>query len=401
MHSTGDSDSSAVLAALRRPGDEAQLTQVLAAVAATGGELAAAVSRVLLASAPDTPAKRKLGEVPPELICRPEASLASLEGNSHGRVDLRFDSPERDFTLFVELKLHSPYGHDQVGRYRRALSELPQDGRRTGLLAVTRNLPGAGEPHPCGRGWLGSVRWTQVLPGLYNLAVQPAELASQWRLFLDLVCDQGDFGMTQLDQAQVYGWATYVDTRGQLEQLIEDLAGPSLDHLCATLAERDAWERVDREDIATLYTRGKEQKVAYPTQTTVHARFLIPADQGHERLRIQFLGGYDRPFFTVEARRSGSARLLAGHAEGHQKFIEAANMLKHRDVRFDTNERLYWARVHGPQEWLETDTPVAEALLDLVRDDITALADSGILDPDSGFEADIARPAPPEPPSED
>jgi hypothetical protein len=197
----------------------------------------------------------------------------------------------------------------------------------------------------------------------------------------------------ELDRDEVAGWAAYVKTREKLERLIDDLAPTALEQLQGLLAERDAWNGAPAEDTADLFRRGKDKKVPYPTQKTVQARFLVPADGGQERLRIQFLGGLDKPYFTVEARRYGSPALLAGRAVGGDKYEAAVKWLTNREHGFTSDDRTYVAHVHGPEHWLERvdDKPVGEALLDLVRDDLELLTESGILDPDSGFAADLGH----------
>lgn len=83
--------------------------------------------------------------------------------------------------------------------------------------------------------------------------------------------------MKGLDRQEVEAWAGYVRTREKLERLIEDLAPKTLDELQRLLSERDAWAGIPREQTARLYRRGKEKKIAYPTQKTVQARFLVRA----------------------------------------------------------------------------------------------------------------------------
>lgn len=382
--------STAILRALRAARDEVQLTQVLATVAGEDDEFAGALARALVEAAPNKPQCEAIEPVPERLRCRREASLKSVSGPSHGRVDLRFDDLDRTFTLLAELKLHSPYGHDQVRRYSEALAELPQDGRRRGLLAITRNVPGVGEPGADEPTWLGSLRWAAIYETLLRLPVADPDLQVQWRLFLEVVNEQGDFGVRKLERERVEGWSAYLETRERLEALVEDLASPALEHLQQLLVRREAWAGTPDAQTATLHTRGVQKKVPYPTQQTVQARFILPSADAHERLRIQFLGGFAEPLFTVEARRAGAPLLLAGRAKGHQKFIAAVNLLMRTEPPFVTDERVYFARVHGAREWLTLDDErsVGEALLDIIKIDFGALAESGILDPDSGFDAD-------------
>lgn len=182
--------ATAILRALRKTGDEAQLTRVLAAVA-EDEDVAGALARIFVEATPNGTQRAALGVLPPVLRCQPEATLKSTVGSDHGRVDLRFDDDAREFTLLVELKLHSVYGHDQVKRYGEALDDLPRD-RRSALLAVTRDVPSVGEPPASTERWLGSLRWTDIYEQLLDLDVRDDDLARQWRLLLGLINERGD-----------------------------------------------------------------------------------------------------------------------------------------------------------------------------------------------------------------
>jgi hypothetical protein len=386
----------AIFRVLRRPRDEAQLTQLLAAVAGADDDVGGALARAFVSATSEAHASEReaLGNIPERLRCRPEAALRSPSGDHHGRVDLRFDDEAREFTLLAELKLHSGYGDRQVERYQDALADLPT-GRRAALIAVTRNVPGAGEPPPGTPQWLGSVRWTDVFDALWALPIKDDELRAQWRSLLSVIDEQGDFGVKSLSREEVEGWAAYVKTREKLERLIDDVAPPALEHLRGLLAAREAWSDTAPEATAELYRRGKEQKVPYPTQKTVQARFIIPPTDRHERLRIQFLGGLDEPYFTVEARRYGAPSLLAGKADGSEKFVDAVRSLTRAEPGFDTDERTYVAKVRPAHEWLTgaEGMSIGDALLDHIKTDLETLVESGILDPDSGFDADVGRTA--------
>src|SRR4051812_16953133 len=125
----------ALLWGLRRRGDEAQLTRVIASIAGVDRRFGAQFVRVVLDAAEagalaDNVRAFRGGAVPDALDCRAEESLGE-----EGRVDLRFDGP--GLTLLVENKLYSGYGHDQVLRYLRAIRRLPR-GTSSALVAVTR-----------------------------------------------------------------------------------------------------------------------------------------------------------------------------------------------------------------------------------------------------------------------
>ena len=79
-----------VLRALRRPGHEAQFTQVIAAVAGQDSAFASALATVLVADAPSERARAALGAIPPALSCAAEVRLRDSNESDVGQVDLRF-----------------------------------------------------------------------------------------------------------------------------------------------------------------------------------------------------------------------------------------------------------------------------------------------------------------------
>jgi hypothetical protein len=211
----------ALLWGLRRPADEAQLTQVIAAIASVDRRFGARFVEVPLDGAEDgmhaaNVRSFRAGGIPAELECRAEQSLGE-----DGRIDLRFDGPE--LTLLVENKLYSGYGHEQVRRYLRAVRRLPS-GTRSALIAVTRAVPTCGEPAlDEDDRWLGSVRWAQLLPQLHKLPIADRQLAAQWRLFFDVLDEQGDLGMTRADAELIRAWARYLEGRNHLEDLLDQI----------------------------------------------------------------------------------------------------------------------------------------------------------------------------------
>src|SRR3954454_21554396 len=111
----GERGVARILETLRRVGDEAQWTQVIAAVASEDDAFAGAVARALVNAAPDKAAVAALGPVPARLTCRAERTAHDAQGQDRGRVDLCFAG--HDFVLLGELKLHSGYGYLQLDRY--------------------------------------------------------------------------------------------------------------------------------------------------------------------------------------------------------------------------------------------------------------------------------------------
>jgi hypothetical protein len=139
-------------------------------------------------------------------------------------VDLIFETADPDpFVLVVENKLYSGYGKAQLSRYQAGLRVVRGHGGRGGLLAMTRDVPTAGELRADDEGWLGSIRWARLLPRLRTLPIADAGVAKQWRLLLDVLDEQGDLGMTRIDADAVRAWSRYFEGRQQLEWLLEQI----------------------------------------------------------------------------------------------------------------------------------------------------------------------------------
>jgi hypothetical protein len=290
-----------LLRALRRPRDEAQLTQVIAAVAATDPAFAGRLAKVLVGAAPRSCA---VAHVPDQLTCRPERRLADETGSGVGRVDLVFTDPHGPFTLLAELKLHSGYGRRQLERYLSSLTTVPGD--QQWLVAVTKSTPHVGEDSVAmDPRWLGSVRWDTIFNDLMRLSLagQPA-LERGWRAMLALIRDQGDFGPMDFDPALVTAWAQ----RDRAEQLMAhtllELAQPTLAAL-RTAIGADA----DDAGAAAILRKGPSQPV-FTRKNRMLVKFAVPRD-GPELFRIQFLG-WDDARFTAEARYQHPGEQLSG-----------------------------------------------------------------------------------------
>ena len=122
------SPSAALLRGLRRPGDEPQLTQAIAAVAGADYPFAAGFLRLVL---------RETGvtvDVPADV------TVSAEEVVPDGRVDLRFRAQGLD--VIVELKIHAGYGPKWLDRYLAALTDV----EHAFVVAVTRDDPTYGEP---------------------------------------------------------------------------------------------------------------------------------------------------------------------------------------------------------------------------------------------------------------
>ena len=365
----------ALLWGLRRRTDEAQLTQAIAAVATIDRRFGAQFVGLVLDAAeagargPNVRALRA-GGVPDELDCRAEESLGE-----EGRVDLRFDGP--DLTLFIENKLYSGYGHEQVPRYLRALRRLPQRGG-LGLVALTRAVPSYGESKlDEDERWLGSVRWAHLLPGLRTLRIADRQLAAQWRLLLDVLDKQGDLGMTRADAELIRAWARYREGRDHLAGLLTEVWPAALDVVRAELAAKYG-RNVRPEQLVDIERKGKQRKVVVQRdQARVFLGFCIPAIVKDAALQVQFSGAYGVPHFTVQAKPW----------EAHQRLANGDDTLAAADEQlhsqgFKTNRTHgYWARVHQPDEYLDA-ADVPARLAEIIAADVPLVVRSGILDYD-------------------
>ena len=366
--------SASLLHGLRRRADEAQLTQAIAAVARADRRFAAQFVALLLGVAADGSRGENARAfaahgLPDELDCRAEESLGE-----EGRVDLRFDAD--GWTLFVENKLYSGYGHDQVGRYVRALGRLRSE--RSALLAVTRTVPTYGEVGlDKNSSWLGSVRWAHLLPQLRELDIADLLLRDQWRLFVDILDQQGDLGMTRADSELICAWARYRDGRRHLMDLLDQVWPGALEVVRQALFEQYG-KKAPSAELVDIERRGKQRQVIVQRdQTRVFLGFCIPAVVRDAALQVQFSGYHGVPHFTVQAKPWNADGRLA--ADDRQ--LAAADETL-RVEGFKTNRTHdYWARVHEPDEYLDAED-VPKRLIEIIEEDVPVIVRSGILDHD-------------------
>jgi hypothetical protein len=207
----------ALLAALRRPGDEAQVTQALSAVFQAEPVAAAEFVRLLLPQ----PSRHS---VPDTLVCRAEEAV------EEGRLDLRLTQNEWD--VIVELKVHAGYGRDQLRRYLSSLRRVPN----AYLVAVTRDDPRYGEAGLLDDGrWLGSIRWRHLLPGLRDLPIRRHALQLQWLLFLDVLEREGSMGFMHPDPEMFTALQTVRRAGAHLDDFLKSVQVPLLDALNRSL----------------------------------------------------------------------------------------------------------------------------------------------------------------------
>lgn len=366
----------ALLWGLRRKRDEAQLTQVIAEVARADSRFASAFVELLLevaANGPHGVNVRRLTDkgIPVNIGCRAEQHLRDTGDSSLGRVDLRFDGGD-DFTLFVENKLYAGYGDDQVNRYLAALDRLPEE-RRSGLIAVTRNVPTYGEPRlEESQRWLGSVRWAHLRDGLRTLPIADPELCQQWQLFIDVLDQQGDLGMTSAQPDLIRAWALYRQGRDHLVDLLDQIQQPACAVVEAEVVKRYG-KKAKGQPLVSQYARGKKQQVVQRDQVSVYLGFRIPANVKDSAVLIQFNGYFGVPHFTIEARPWNAEWLLD---RDDRPFVAAARMLESKG--FQSNGRR-WAKIHDPSEYIDA-SDVPARLMELVSEAIPSLVQSGILD---------------------
>jgi hypothetical protein len=370
-HDNSVAGLSALLESLRRPGDEAQLTQVIKVVAERDPAFAAGFAKTVVSGVPRASARKTLGSVPDRLQCTAEVHLDNLAGEDKGFVDLKFEDADAGFLLLVELKLYSGYGFEQLQRYLDGLKA--QTSPRSALAAITRDVPryGEWEAH-ADQQWLGSIRWARIFERLRALKHLDADLARAWPAFLDALKEKGDFGTMDIDPALIEGWARYQEGQDLLIGVMNEIAAPALDIVQSTYA---ATSGLSVDDAAEIVMH--KNRVVWPWKERINVQFAVPKVANAERLRIQFLGGMGEPYFTVEARHEDVRPLLKAGAEPLTGITKA---LEEQGFATGHSWGNYWARVHGPDEWLVTDGSMQEKLLALVEADVQDLVSSGLFE---------------------
>lgn len=290
----------ALLRGLRRRGDEAQLTQALAALAQADGAFARSFLTLVL--------RGHLSAVPHDL------EVAAEEIVADGRVDLR--SRAAGFDAIVELKIHAGYGHNQVERYLAALERSGAPERH--LVAITRDVQLYGEPILDGQtAWRGSQQWRALFPELKLLRFDNAGLARQWLLLLDILEMEGSMGFTKPDPELFDAFARARVAAKHMDDFLRVLQAPLLNAL------RDALG--GGENVAGLYW-ASGRRFARTRWGRLDIPFRVPAG-GPGRVRAGLIGWnppatfyvqpapdqrWDRQQFRPEAERALKALLDAG-----------------------------------------------------------------------------------------
>lgn len=355
-----------LLISLRRQGDEAQLTQALAAFASHDRVFARELLCTWLAFA-DAEKLDRLGPIPVELECRAEVSYGH-----HGRIDLEFSGPAESFLVLVELKLFAGYGDDQLLRYVRAAKEAPFE--RSAVLAVTRNVPSFGENEVDSEPeWLGSVRWGKAFDAMAELesAAEP-QFSEAWRAFLRACKSKGDFGVVA-DPNDLIAWARYTAGKQALIGIMNELAEPALEAVRSSLITEA------REGPGLVQLVKHKSRTVWPWQDRINIQMGVNPSLDSERLRIQFVAIDGSLYFTVEARFPDT-RSLSPDQQSRLDVSTAKLENASPPFRVSKDWEHYWARVHPAEEWMKDPDGMQERLLELIRKDVSDLVDSGIFD---------------------
>lgn len=360
-----------VLSASRRPGDEAQWTRIIAAVAGTDSDFARQLAAVLAGLATRKAAAADLLDPPADTTCRCERTIWSLEGEGLGRVDLVFEDPDETYYLLVEHKLGSEYGNRQLERYAEALQN--KAAPRKGLIAITAATPLKGEEvvanHPF---WLGSLRWWSIFDALRAIAHPDPAIAAVWQASLDLLREQGDFGPMDADPELVRAWSRRDPAEKLLFSLLRELVEPTVEAFSQVAGAPDA---------RVIYRGKKDAVVVWPHRNRPHVKFRVPADVPEERLRVQFYARGGNPHFGVEARYQHPRESLADDAD----IAQATILLEAKGFTCRTDgSGHHWSKMI-PVDDVIAGPQTHDLLVSAIRGAVRDLAESGL------FEALAAR----------
>jgi hypothetical protein len=267
-------DDARVLRALRRPRSEVQITATIAAIC-QDRRAASRFVRVVLGSSPRPPGW--LDRLPEELTCSSEREVPD------GRVDLRFSDDAQELTVLMELKVDAVFGREQLSRY---LGALPADSDRGALVAITKTTPLTGEQKAdMDKRWVGSVRWGRILPSLRELAPQPSQVDTQWRMFLDILEEEGAMGYTTPDPELLDAWAKARPAEKHIVRLLD-----SLYEAARTIALRLGGLDEDAVPTPDPFVRSAGRRF-HLTDGDARYGLTVPPRSNEERVRVGMSGG--------------------------------------------------------------------------------------------------------------
>lgn len=364
-----------LLNALRRPGDEVQLTQAIGELAKADAHFAEGLLHLLIDRAPNgqAAAARLMPGAP--VRCELERPMRAPDQTSRGRIELKLT--QGPVTLFVEVKLHSDYSEAQLDGYLQAIA--PAEGEF--LMAVTRNISRYTEP-PVGQpGWLGSVRWAQLADQLKDLP-GPGPLREQWNLFLEVLKMHGDLGSRTFDEALVAAFEQWQAAWTHLSDFLEQVGAETLDLLRNELGVgRDETRslagfgsaRARRETVRS--DRDEDYPEVISGEDELYLAFTIPARDA-QRLWIGFgIGEDDDGVFYIATGWPESP--TRSWIDNWQK---ASQELKRtmQGRRFTTRPAEFVCRASYPLREFVGAQDVPERLLEHIQRDLPLFVRSGL-----------------------
>ena len=386
----GGRDDLVLLRALRKSGDEVQLTQTVGRLAQADQDFARALLRALVRGAPagDRVADRLTTDGPVE--CAIERRLY-VGHESMGRIDLVLTHPGLE--LYVEVKLHSDYRPNQLRDYLQALD--PGEGEF--LISVTRNISRFREPAGSEPGWLGSVRWARLATVLRDLPT-PGPVREQWNMLLNVLEEDGDLGSIGLTPELVTAYERSDEAYERLTDFLVQIGVGALQRLRAELNGGDASDRSTavfasarrRANPSSERGRGdrdEDHPEVIGEDEGLYLAFKIPAPSG-ERLWIGFYVGDGTGWFYIAAGWSEeNDPTPQWEANWRQASMALEAQLRGRRFFCNEGDDLYVQLDYALAEFAnEQDVPTALAAR--IEEDLPLLVASGL------FAADLAAAKP-------
>jgi len=311
--------------------------------------------------------------VPHSVICTSERTLHDRDGKSLGRVDLLFEGRDDNvFVVVVENKLYAGFSSGQLARYQAALRIVRGHGGRGGLVALTRDVPTRGELRSGDDEWIGSIRWSRLLPRLRKMQVADTGVSAQWQLLLDVLDEQGDLGMTRIDADAVRAWSRYFEGREQLQWLLEQVFATVFDHAQKSLAKA---HRVPASEAAALWYKPRARRVLIQhSQSEIQFGISVPASYTEQSLRVGFwMEDAGEVGFGVTIEPRVAVHLLA---DGDRDLLRRVETLVSGGLEQIGNRGRWYSSHPGSSVLDAADAP--SALLTAVNEDISLIAKSKI-----------------------
>lgn len=235
--------------ALRKPGQEVQLSEVLREVCQDED-----VAREFVIAALKLSGKRGLPRVPRKVFCRDQQQLVAADtGALVGRGDLSFFG-RKGWTLLVELKLYSDPEKTQLVRYL-ATGNL--------VLVVTSRPDEIDSSLEKWDNWVGVISWEQFEPALKALPVRGRGRGT-WMDWLRVMKDDGDFEP----------YASHQGRRKRDQEMLETVQQDVLEDFKKAIARR--YPGVGLRLARTLFNGPAKRQEAYNLESAMRdAQFGI------------------------------------------------------------------------------------------------------------------------------